>query len=619
MDIETKGAIELFFPNTSLALVYYEALANSLDAGADDITISIYVESYDKPDTLRICIRDNGTGFTDESFERFKKLLKPKDGFHKGIGRLVFLKYFDRVDIDSFFSGLSRHFTFKSDFDPEVPLVEHKNGLNYTELKFKGFQGKKIKSYGDIKPDVLKDRIIDHFLPTFNEMRNEGRDFNIRIDLSVDKENKQKEFFSDSLVITSRDLPDMELIEIQDDSIDICNSVNMHYSIRKVPERGRSLIAVCIDGRTIEIGLLPQLSIPIGYSVIVLFSSEIFKARADSARQNLALPGDMPIESLKRVFKREIGKLLSDKVPTIEKRNKETRKTFENKYPHLLGYFESDTVGLVDKDDALKTAQDKLFKEQKEILECESLDDRAYDKSLELSSRALTEYVLYREKIIQKISTMDFSNSEDEIHNLIVPKRNVFRSEDFCESLYRNNAWLLDDKFMSFSTILSEKRMDTIIREITTDKELEEAGRPDIAMIFSSDPFGNEVTDVVIVEIKKKSDDEEANMYAVTQLLQRASKLAKYCPKIQRIWYYAVIHISDELSERLEQFGLDPLFSKGKVFYKEFTTKGVGGVSVPTPTTVLSYDAIVEDAKSRNKTFLEILKDSMKQNIENHM
>lgn len=32
MDIETSGAITLFFPDPSLTLVYFEALANALDA-----------------------------------------------------------------------------------------------------------------------------------------------------------------------------------------------------------------------------------------------------------------------------------------------------------------------------------------------------------------------------------------------------------------------------------------------------------------------------------------------------------------------------------------------------------------------------------------------------------
>ena len=96
MDIETSGAIKLFFPNPSLPLVYFEALANALDAGATDISIEIHVQAYEKPDTLKITVTDNGSGFTDENFERFKTLLKPRDKFHKGLGRLVFLNYFNQ-------------------------------------------------------------------------------------------------------------------------------------------------------------------------------------------------------------------------------------------------------------------------------------------------------------------------------------------------------------------------------------------------------------------------------------------------------------------------------------------------------------------------------------------
>ena len=46
MDIETSNAIELFFPNPSLVQVFFEAVANSLDAGASDITIKIAIQGF---------------------------------------------------------------------------------------------------------------------------------------------------------------------------------------------------------------------------------------------------------------------------------------------------------------------------------------------------------------------------------------------------------------------------------------------------------------------------------------------------------------------------------------------------------------------------------------------
>src|SRR5690606_40392060 len=148
MDIETSGAIRLFFPNPSLTLVYFEAVANALDAGATDISINIDVHSFDKPDTLKITISDNGDGFTDENFERFRKLLRPRDKFHKGIGRLVFLNYFNRVEVTSTRDKWRRNFIFKDGFDGNAPIETLKDEQPVkTSLVFNGFAKDRVKSY----------------------------------------------------------------------------------------------------------------------------------------------------------------------------------------------------------------------------------------------------------------------------------------------------------------------------------------------------------------------------------------------------------------------------------------------------------------------------------------
>ena len=98
------------------------------------------------------------------------------------------------------------------------------------------------------------------------------------------------------------------------------------------------------------------------------------------------------------------------------------------------------------------------------------------------------------------------ANAEADTHNLIVPRWTQFQKGEFANGLYRNNAWLLDDKFMTFQTVLSDQRMDTIIDAITLQNEVVvERGRPDIAMIFSADPKENTAVDVVVIEIKKKA------------------------------------------------------------------------------------------------------------------
>lgn len=165
MDIETTGAVRLFFPNPSLSLVYFEALANALDAGATEVAIDIELKAFDKPDTLTISVSDNGEGFTDENFGRFSKLLRPRDRFHKGIGRLVFLNYFSHVDVDSRFNEWRRRFVFKDGFDANAPLQPAPRTDNpKTTLLFRGFAKDRVKSYDDLKPDTLKSMLVEQFL-----------------------------------------------------------------------------------------------------------------------------------------------------------------------------------------------------------------------------------------------------------------------------------------------------------------------------------------------------------------------------------------------------------------------------------------------------------------------
>ena len=531
MDIETSGAVKLFFPNPSLPLVYFEALANSLDAGATEVMIDIDIDSFDSPSTLRVIVSDNGSGFNEDNFLRFKTLLKPRDKYHKGIGRLVFLNYFDQIQVKSSWGENYREFIFKEGFDGVAPISKlEKSQRNTTTLEFFDFVKERIKSYRDIKPDSLKEKIIEHFLPTFDQLRRDGVNFSISLNLKTKEKNEQKEFFDSEVAITQKDLPEFKRVKINDASIDPFASIDMLYHIRQTTEKGSCLTAFNVDGRTIPINLISSSALPPKYACTFIFESEIFHSISDSSRRNCALPEGVSEKALYDRLKYEVGVILEKYIPQIKEKNKNTRSDLENQFPHLYGYFENNTIGLINKDEALTLAQDKFFSSEKEILQSESLNDRTYKKSLELSSRVLTEYVLYREKIIRRMKSMTFENSESEIHNLIVPRYQVYKT-GVDSGVYQNNAWLLDDKFMVFRTILSEKRMEEVVREISLESDLVDKGRPDIAMIFSADPYDEASVDVVVVEIKKKTDSEKENQFAINQLLDRAEKLVAHCKK----------------------------------------------------------------------------------------
>ena len=63
----------MFFGNSSLEMVYFEAIANSLIANATKIGITISAQDYIQPETLTISIED-----TDARNSTFLNIIKSK-------------------------------------------------------------------------------------------------------------------------------------------------------------------------------------------------------------------------------------------------------------------------------------------------------------------------------------------------------------------------------------------------------------------------------------------------------------------------------------------------------------------------------------------------------------
>jgi len=445
-------------------------------------------------------------------------------------------------------------------------------------------------------------------------MKRQGKALTILIDLSTTMPNKERDFVSEQRTLKLSDLPELHREVIEDAAVDMFETITVDSSIENAFGESTVITAACVDGRTIDLKLIPAGSLPPNHSAIFLFSSALFDGAADSSRQKLMLDEKVNMKSLRRALRKHVASTISLKIPEVGEKNSQTRSDFEQRFPHLLGYFEQETVGLVQRDEALGMAQQKFFMDQRAVLEADDLDQVTFEKSLDVSSRTLTEYILYRNLIIQKLREIGDGDDEKSIHSLIAPRYKTFKGTEFMNDVYSNNAWVLDDKFMTFSTILSEGRMDELIGQILLSGEPEkDGGRPDISMIFSSDPNVTSKVDVVVVELKKRTDDEEKNAYAVNQLLQRAEKLVASCPNIQRMWYYGVVQINESMGRRLRQMNYSPLFSKGHVYYQEFKTEAPDGSVIPTPTFVMSFDAVIDDAEARNSTFLRLLREDIKE------
>ena len=622
MQVNIKQAIRLFFSNPSLDMVFIEAIANSLDADASKISICISIDELGKQETLKITVQDNGVGFTQERYGKFCKLLQVEDSTHKGVGRLVYLYYFDTIEVSSIFNKQHRTFLYNTSFDEansNMVLEPIDSQEQRTILNFSNCTLKRLSSYNSILPDSLKRMILEEFLPRFYVYKEEGKEIEIDIELKIGKVKKNQFIGNRKVTISLDDLPVLKVEEVNASQIRMYEDMVLQYSIEKKESYVAPFIitALCIDNRAYKLSdIISSDNIPWGYELIFLLKSSIFNGQVDPSRQTLTLRDEL-LKSVKKIFRTKIANIIQQDIPSFKESNEKTRLSLSKSYPHLLGYFEDEEIGIVSRSKSLEIAQQKFLRDQKTVLEAEYLDGEKYEKAMDLSSRSLAEYILYREKIFSKLETITNKDSEATIHNLILPKRSILKNNQNVTAIYNNNLWLLDNKYMTYTTAMSERTMQEVVEEITQGVEHgSDSNRPDLAIIFSDNPEDLSCkVDVVIIELKKRGIKLSKTEEVISQLKQRATKLMNYYPnRIQRIWFYGIVEFNDEFKLSLKNEHYTPLFSKDTLYYKEneWYLSLESDIPYKVGTYILSIDAFIKDAKAHNEIFLNILKEGFK-------
>ena len=620
MLINPANAIKFFYPKPVLEQVYLEAVANSIYANASEINLDIYIEEYLKPETFRISITDNGDGFTDYNYLRFCELLKTNDDDHKGLGRLVFLNYFKKVNITSIYDKKKRIFEYSKSFkEDDFKIEEPINEKNKTVLQFFDYSKKEVYKYDFLKPKTLKKAIELHFFPLFHQFKKEDKDLKITISLETKEPNTDKEFYTDKQQIIVKEIPKLEYLKFPIQHLSLFDEMELYYSIKNTNKETSIITAICADNRTLPLNIITKENIPQGYEIIFLFYSSFFNGKVNNSRQELNIDKH-DRKTIDNILISKINSILNEKIPSIKKRNEKIKNDLENKYPHYFGLFDETSIGLINKEKTLEIAQKKFFQAQKKILETTNLNDEQYEQAIGISSRLLAEYILYRNIIIEKLKKIDNDKLEDKIHDLIVPRYSKLKGKNVIKDIYTSNVWLFDDKFMTYSTILSEQTMNTLIQEITQDEQKSnEKGRPDISMIFSDNPEKDKgKVDVVIIELKKLDLKLAKREELRSQFKQRARRLLKYYPdKIQRIFFYGIIDFDKEFERSLREDGFIPIFSEeGQIFYGRqqviYDDKNSIEREQYIDITLLSFKAFWKDAERRNSTFLKILKQGFK-------
>lgn len=612
MEVNLKQAISMFFSQSSFDMVYLEAVANALDAGASNIQIHFSASTLSNEKSFNLVISDNGIGFTDERYKKFCRLLDvdKDDKAHRGLGRLVYLFYFDKVKVSSHYNGNQyREFNFDNDFgtqkaDNSITLEDdHDSG---SILEMTGYNLKKLKTADFANAEWIRRRILKKFYSLLYKAKKDNRDIIITIQTTIGTKN-------DVRIISAASMPDLEEKTIvTKHSLD--GEMTLYYSINECDAKDSSVItAISIDNRNESIDVFAEDRIPVGYDMVFILYSDTFQGQTDATRQVITLRPDT-LKMLQKTFRDEILTLLAERAPKVIEETQHEAEQINDQFPHLRGYFEENTIGISSKADVIKDAQTRFIRDQREILckSTDSLTDADFERSMNLAGRALTEYILFRQKTIERLKGVDKKDLEATIHNVIVPQRTVLREGDFSQDIYKNNSWILDDKFMTYSTVLSEMEMTDLIKELTKDENVERNDdRPDIAVIFSNDPKISEKFDVVIIELKRKGLKSEDNIRIEAQLEKRARDLFSIYPnRIQSLWLYGIVELDNDYKAVLSTAGYQPMFSKGNIFVHtgDITVDWESRTKIPAVRYILDFDALVNDADARNKTFLNLIK-----------
>jgi hypothetical protein len=606
MRVKLSKAAKVFFGKTSLETLYFEAIANALDANATKIEVDISVRNFKQPDTFTLIIKDNGVGFTDERFAKFSNLFDVEDTAHKGLGRLIYLCYFEKTAVlSNYNNSLCRSFEFSETFDEKFKCIEHDGkNPNGTTLSMSGYVPTKIAKIDYVRPKYLKEAVLKKFYPRLYKLKQSATRIEISISAMIDNVRKKKE------VLSTDELPQFQSIKIEH-SLNLFVRIDLLYHIEEVAQEDSSVItAIAVDDRTHSMDIIAQENVPMGYKMIFLLFSDYFNGQVDVGREIISIPESKQIE---KIFRYNIAKII-EKLPMVAQRNQKKIQNLIDRFPHLYEYIDNESVGYASQGELLKKAQDKFFEDQRDVLEASMLTDEQLRLSIDMASKTLTEYVLFRQNVINKLKNIDKKDKESVIHNLIIPMRSEIKGANFNNDLYHNNIWVLDDKYMTYDTILSDEEMSKVIRAITKEDPIEKSDdRPDIAMIFSGNPNDESTdrkVDVVIVELKKKGISLEENSKVEIQLKKRAEKLLKYYnDRIQQIWFYGIVDFDDEF-EKLIASEYHQLFSKGKVYYKstEVIIQLQPRISFPIGIFLLDFDTMINDAGVRNSTFLNIIK-----------
>ena len=279
MKVKLEQAVKMFFSSSSLEMVYFEAISNALDAEATIIKININIDSINNAETLKIKISDNGLGFDEWRYKKFSNLFDVEESSHKGLGRLVYLCYFENISVISIFDkNKERRFNFSDDFEEKNFEIFNINDSELgTELYMDNCILQKVATYDFLYPKKLKSKILNEFYSRLFQYKKMGKRISIEINSTIDSKD-----FTETL--STDDIPNLKIIDVSS-SLNL-DKIELYYSIEPVDILETSLLsAISVDNRTVKVELISEENILPSYKMVFLLFSDFFKGKVDNSRK----------------------------------------------------------------------------------------------------------------------------------------------------------------------------------------------------------------------------------------------------------------------------------------------------------------------------------------------
>jgi hypothetical protein len=579
-------------------------------------------------------VEDNGIGFTDDNFKSFRtpdsRWKEGRGG--KGVGRLAWLKVFDKISVDSTYQGASgwQRRLFDFHLAERNQIVEHAANVerqaHRTVISFRSMK-EPFASRLPSKAGTIENRIAAHFVPLFVAGNAP------KVTIHDDGVTELEELFSDSIVDQRTDTI---TIGEGDDAFPLTIwSLKCEKRMRFGPPAFHFAFVAGDNRSVIDYPIDEQLGLKAldGELVYVACaSSPYLDQKVNSERTAFTLDSD-EIDGIKRGIANCARSFLRPYIETALRRKVETARDLISENPQFLymvdeleNFAESLQPNAYGKEDIFLEMSRTRFRRQKrysdigktiktgELLKgplTEKIND--YTSYIADEKRgALAEYVTRRKAVLDLFENLleytdveaESYSKEDALHQLFCP----MRIDSKGLTIDDHNLWLLDDRLAFFNYFASDERLSSYT---TVDSE----ERPDLAFFYNSCVAWREREDtdtVVIVEFKRPMrEDYSKGRDPVQQVLSYVKRLKETNGEVDirgkaiqgirpstSFHCYIVADITPQLEERI--IGRFEKTPDGQGYFGYQTNPAAFVEIVP-------FGKVMQDARLRNAIFFQKL------------